>query len=135
MKLWNPPCLLALLALFQSACSSTGLQRLALVTGGQHTIHEDMPGDLVVLGGSVTLPSGAALQGSLYLLRFDSHPGLPLEPAARIDWLWGCIFDPLWPASLPPASYRRVAEPLWIQAFDKDQIMNGLRCGSNSARI
>jgi hypothetical protein len=72
MKLWKAPCLLALLALFLSACSSTGLQRLALVTEGRHIIDENMPGDLIILGGSVTLPPGAALQGSLYLLRGEA---------------------------------------------------------------
>jgi hypothetical protein len=72
MKLRKAPCLLALLALFLSACSQTGLQRLALVTEGQHTIDENMPGDLIVLGGSVTLPEGVALQGSLYLLKGEA---------------------------------------------------------------
>lgn len=69
MKLWKALCLLALLALSLSACSPTGLQRLLLVTEGQHTIDENMPGDLIVLGGSVTVPQGAALQGTLFLLR------------------------------------------------------------------
>jgi hypothetical protein len=72
MKLWKAPCLLALLALFLSACSQTGLQRLALVTEGQHTLDGNIPGDLIILGGSVTLPPGAALQGSLYLLRGEA---------------------------------------------------------------
>jgi hypothetical protein len=72
MKLRKALCLLASLALFLSACSQTGLQRLALVTEGQHTIDENMPGDLIILGGSVTLPADAALQGSLYLLKGDA---------------------------------------------------------------
>jgi hypothetical protein len=98
MKLWKAPCLLALLALFLSACSSTGLQRLALVTEGRHIIDENMPGDLIILGGSVTLPPGAALQGSLYLLRGEAVLAgqvrgdvsqlagrLLLQPGARVD--------------------------------------------------
>jgi hypothetical protein len=98
MKLWETPCLLALPALFLSACSSTGLQRLALVTQGQHIIDENLPGDLIILGGSVTLSPGAALQGSLYLLRGEavlagqvggdvSQLGgrLILKPGARVD--------------------------------------------------
>jgi hypothetical protein len=72
VKLCKAPCLLALLALFLSACSQTGLQRLALVTEGQHILDRNIPGDLFILGGSITLPPGAALQGSLYLLRGEA---------------------------------------------------------------
>lgn len=98
MKFGKAPCLLALLALFLSACSSTGLQRLALVTEGRHIIDENMPGDLIILGGSVLLPPGAALQGSLYLLRGEAVLAglvsgdvtqlagrLVLQPGARIE--------------------------------------------------
>jgi hypothetical protein len=72
MKLGKALSLLALLALCLSACNQTGLQRLALVTEGQHTIAENMPGDLIILGGSVTLPADAVLQGSLYLLKGEA---------------------------------------------------------------
>jgi hypothetical protein len=72
VKLWKASCLLALLALFLSACSPTGLQRLALVTEGRHTLDGNIPGDVIILGGSVRLPPDDALQGSLYLLRGEA---------------------------------------------------------------
>ena len=61
--------LLALLALFLSACSDAGLYRLVLATEGRHMLNESMQADLVVLGGAVTLPSDTVLHGSLHLLR------------------------------------------------------------------
>jgi MFS family permease len=64
--------LLALLALFLSACSEAGLYRLVLVTEGKHTLDESMRGDLVVLGGAVTLTPDVTLQGSLHLLRGEA---------------------------------------------------------------
>ncbi|MEJ2600951.1 MAG: hypothetical protein P8Z00_21645 [Anaerolineales bacterium] len=98
MKPRKLPFLLTLLAFFLSACSDNGMQRLTLVTQGRHTLAESMQGDLIVLGGAVTLSPEATLHGSLHLLRGEatlagrvtgdvSQLGgwLVLAPGARIE--------------------------------------------------
>ena len=56
------------LAIFLTACSPNGLYRITLVTDGEHVLEQDLSGDLVVTGGSVTLPAGKKLDGSVHIL-------------------------------------------------------------------
>lgn len=50
-----------------TACDSDGLYRLTLVAEGEHTFLHNLEGDLIMLGGSATLPAGTMLDGSAHI--------------------------------------------------------------------
>lgn len=60
--------LLIVSALLLSACGHDGLYHLSWITSGEHTISGNIPGDLVLLDGVVSLMPGSQLQGSLHIL-------------------------------------------------------------------
>jgi hypothetical protein len=61
--------LLALLCSFLlTACSADGLYSLTLVTEGQHELTQNIQGDLLILGGEVTLPEDVSVNGNVHLL-------------------------------------------------------------------
>lgn len=64
--------LLALFALLASSCTAQepGLYRVTLVTEGEHVFRptETVPGDLVILGGQISLQEGSRVAGSVTML-------------------------------------------------------------------
>lgn len=89
--------LVVLLAFFLSACGSDGLYRVSLVTNDEHVFDQNLAGDLILIGGSATLPAGITLDGSAHIfsgsLNLDGkitgdvsflNGDLTLGPTARI---------------------------------------------------
>lgn len=89
--------LVALLSFFLSACGADGLYRISLVTDGEHVLDRNLAGDLIMIGGSATLPAGIILDGSAHIfsgsLNVDGkingdvsflNGDLSLGPTARI---------------------------------------------------
>jgi hypothetical protein len=70
-----------LLAVMLSGCGSNGMYRLIFVTEGEHTISTSTSGELVIMGGAVTINENAALDGSAHLVSGT----LTLEGAIRGD--------------------------------------------------
>lgn len=68
MKSLRTPLLVLLFSLFLTACSADGLYSLTLITEGQHELTQNIQGDLVILGGEVTLPEDASVNGNVHLL-------------------------------------------------------------------
>lgn len=61
--------LLALLfSLLLAACGADGLYSLTFITEGQHEMTQDIPGDLLILGGDVTVPENTSVNGNVHLL-------------------------------------------------------------------
>ncbi len=97
MKRFPLTFLVAFLSLFLAACGSDGLYRFTLVTEGEHILTQDLTSSLIVTDGSVTLPAGTMLDGSVHILsgsfNVDGHitgdvfflnGDLTLGPSARI---------------------------------------------------
>lgn len=59
--------LLALLSLLLTACGTDGLYSLTVVTEGQHELTQNIQGDLLILGGNVTLPENNSINGNVHL--------------------------------------------------------------------
>lgn len=57
-----------LLAVMLSGCGSNGMYRIIFVTEGEHTISNISSGELIILGGTVTIDENAALDGSAHLV-------------------------------------------------------------------
>lgn len=68
MKDWRLLFVLALLAFGLTACDTSGLYRVALITDGEHILKQGFDGDLIVIGGAASLPAGARLVGSAHVL-------------------------------------------------------------------
>ncbi|MEA3439463.1 MAG: polymer-forming cytoskeletal protein [Chloroflexota bacterium] len=97
MKRIQTPLLIVFLSLFMTACGSDGLYRFTLITEGEHVFAHNLAGDLIIIGGSVTLPAGITLDGSAHVfsgsLNVDGqitgdvsflNGDLTLGPTARI---------------------------------------------------
>lgn len=54
-------------ALALSGCGSDGRYQVTLITEGRHTLYGPVAGDLVILGGEVSLEPEASLEGSVHL--------------------------------------------------------------------
>jgi hypothetical protein len=55
-------------AIFLSACGMDGRYQVTLITEGEHRLSGTTNGDLVILGGEVTLVQGAILAGSTHVI-------------------------------------------------------------------
>lgn len=60
--------LLALLPFLIAACGADGLYSLTIITDGQHELTQNIQGDLLILGGEITLPEDVSVNGSVHLL-------------------------------------------------------------------
>lgn len=79
--------LVVLLTFFLSACGSDGLYRVSLVTNGEHFFDQNLSGDLIIIGGSATLPDGVVLNGSAHI--FSGSLNLDGEISGDISFLNG----------------------------------------------
>ncbi len=76
-----------------SACGQNGLYHLSWITGGEHTLSGNIPGDLVVLNGVVSLLPGSQVQGSLHLLSGKARLGGEVQ--GHVSYLGGeLILEP-----------------------------------------
>lgn len=67
MKRIQIPLLIIFPIIFLTACGANGFYQLMLVTEGEHIL-ENISGDLILLGGEVTLPDDVTLDGSIHIL-------------------------------------------------------------------
>jgi cytoskeletal protein CcmA (bactofilin family) len=68
MKRLRIPLLVLLFSLLLAACGADGLYSLTLITEGQHELTQNIQGDLLILGGEVTLPENTSINGNVHLL-------------------------------------------------------------------
>lgn len=59
---------LALFSFLLTACGADGLYSLTVITKGQHELTQNIQGDLLILGGEVTLPEGIVVNENVHLL-------------------------------------------------------------------
>ena len=67
--------LFVLLSFCLSACGSDGLYQVTLLTNGEHVFDQDLAGDLIMIGGSATLPAGKYTEGQRPHLFRQSESG------------------------------------------------------------
>jgi hypothetical protein len=60
--------ILLLCTFLLTACSGEGRYQATLITQGHHSITGKVLGDLITLGGEITIPKGAILEGSIHQL-------------------------------------------------------------------
>lgn len=60
--------ILLMFAFLLTACGADGLYSLTLITDGQHELTQNLQGDLLILGGEVTLPEDVYVNGNVHLL-------------------------------------------------------------------
>ncbi|MBN2045354.1 MAG: hypothetical protein JW757_10070 [Anaerolineales bacterium] len=57
-----------LFAFLCNGCSRNGFYQVSFITEGEHVIHSSLSGDLIILGGSVTILKNALLDGDAHLI-------------------------------------------------------------------
>ena len=60
--------LMFLFSLLLAACETDGLYSLTISTEGEHELTQNIQGDLLVLGGNVSLPQNNVVDGNVHLL-------------------------------------------------------------------
>lgn len=55
-------------SLLLAGCGTDGLYTLTIITDGQHKLSQNIPGDLLILGGEVSLSKDASVFGNVHLL-------------------------------------------------------------------
>jgi hypothetical protein len=57
-----------LFSLLLTACGPDGFYSVTVISAGQHELTQNIQGDLLILGGEVTLPENVVVSGSVHLL-------------------------------------------------------------------
>lgn len=68
MKRFHILLLALLFPLLLTACGPDGFYSVTVISKGQHALAEDIPGDLIIMGGEVTVSENVLVNGSVHLL-------------------------------------------------------------------
>ena len=68
MKRLQNSLLVLLLSLLLTACGTDGVYSLTIITEGKHNLDQNLQGEVILLGGEVTLPADSVVNGNIHLL-------------------------------------------------------------------